>query len=239
MPEFFEARKLRYEIHKQHEKRWEIAEAIQDGREGFTRKFNKEDFEKLEQQVLVKANALLAGDVAAIRVLRERERNDGFLLVTEIFFRQSSGKVEAPLTVTRYDGSVEPCSAAEELYGRPACKAIGVLLRGYLDRQFLTALELLHFHPYIRKLYDGNFGLVQGAVHQVATVQTKAGGTVKARAEALHKFIAEIERKARDAMAEKRVPNLEDGDVGRFVERIKARYEGTDIVKQIICSNVI
>jgi len=92
MPEFFEARKLRYEIHKQLEKRWEIAEAIQDGREGFTRKFNKEDFEKLEQQVLVKANALLAGDVAAVRVLRERERNDGFLLVTEIFFRQSSGE---------------------------------------------------------------------------------------------------------------------------------------------------
>ncbi len=228
MPQFFESRKLRYEIHKQWEKRWEIAEIINDGRER-NRPFTRSDFEAVERQVLAAANALLnSGEVDAVRVLRERERDDGFLTTSEIFFREASGgRPEPPVTVSRYDGAVLPCVMPNDLYARPACKVIGALLRSYLDKHCLTALELLHFHPYIRKLND-SYSLVQGAIHQAATAQAKIGGTVKERAAALHALIAAAESKARDAMAEKRLPVIEEGAIAAFVERIAARYPEAD-----------
>jgi hypothetical protein len=228
MPEFYESRRLRYEIHKLCDKRWEIAEVVGDGREALAeRRFDRTDFEGVERAVLGKANALLAGgEIQAVRVLREREREDGFRTTSEIFFREASGaRPEAPVGVSRYDGPVPPCASAEELYERPACKAIGTLLRGWLDKQVITALELLHLHPYIRKLND-SYSLVQGALHQVATAQVKeAGGDLKTRLAALQEHIAAVEAKAREAMAEKRLPTIGD-DLGDFAKRIAARYEG-------------
>ncbi|MBV9521978.1 MAG: hypothetical protein JO010_04250 [Alphaproteobacteria bacterium] len=228
MPEFFESRTLRYEIHKLFNKRWEIAEIVGDGRETCARGFGRSNFEAVEQSVLGKANALLSGgEVAAVRVLRERVRHDGFSTTSEIFFREaSSGKAEPPATVSRHDGPVLPCTLAEEVYARPACKTIGVLLRSYLDRQFITALELLHFHPYIRKLDDVG-ALVQGALHQVASAQVRtSGGDLKTRQGELQKLLAAVETKARDAMAEKRLPAIEAGGLEQFAERMRARYEG-------------
>jgi len=131
--------------------------------------------------------------------------------------------------VNRYDGAVAPCAGPADLYGRDACRAIGVLLRGHLDKHFVTPLELLHLHPYIRKLND-SYSLIQAAVHQVATGQVKAAGSdVKSRSQALHGLIAAVEGKARDAMAEKRLPAIEDGDFKRLVDRMAARYEGDQL----------
>lgn len=228
MPEFFESRRIRYEIHKLCDKRWQIAEIVGDGREERPKHYGRSDFEEVERGVLGKANALLAaGEVQAVRVVRERERDDGFTTSSEIFFREATGgKTEAPATVSRYDGPIALCAAPSDLYSRDACKVIGVLLRTYLDRQFITALELLHFSPYIRKLNDSYF-LVQGALHQVATAQAKATGSeLKTRVQALHEFIAAVESKAREAMAEKRLPAIEGGDFKRLADRMAARYDG-------------
>jgi hypothetical protein len=230
MAEFFESRRLRYEIHKLCEKRWQIAEVVGDGREERAGNYRRSDFEELERTVLGQANALLAGgDVQAVRVLRERMREDGFTTTSEIFFREAGGRGEAPITVSRYDGAVAVCRAPVDLYSRDACKAIGILLRGYCDRHYILPLELLHFHPYIRKLND-SFSLIQGAIHQAATAQAKAtAGDVKERAHALHGLIEAVEGKARDALAEKRLPTIEGGDIGRFLERMMARYEGEQL----------
>src|SRR5882757_5000428 len=110
MAEFFDSRRLRYEILKLCDKRWQIAEVVGEGREDRPRHYGRSDFEAFEQAVLVKANALLAGgEVQAVRVVRERERDDGFTTTSEIFNRQATGKTEAPVTVSRYDGAVAPC----------------------------------------------------------------------------------------------------------------------------------
>src|SRR5438105_4111712 len=110
MAEFFESRKLRYEIHKLCDKRWQIAEVVGDGREQRGGRFGRSEFEEVERAVLAKAKA--------------------------------------------------------------------------------------------------------------------AGGDVKARGQALLGFIGELETKARDAMAEKRLPTIEGGDFKRFYERMAARYDG-------------
>jgi hypothetical protein len=229
MTEFFESRRLRYEIQKLCDKRWQICEVIGDGREQRGRRFGRTEFEEVERQVLAKANALLAGgEVEAVKVLRERVRDDGFTTISEVFLREATGgKPESPATVSQYDGASPLCERPDDLYRREACKAIGVLLRSYLDKQFIIALELLHFHPYIRKLND-SYSLIQGAVHQISSSQA-AGGDVKARGQALHGLIEAVEKKARDAMAEKRLPTIEGGDFKRFFERMAARYEGAEL----------
>ncbi|MBV8653097.1 MAG: hypothetical protein JO255_16655 [Alphaproteobacteria bacterium] len=230
MTEFFESRRLRYEIHKLCDKRWQLAEIVNDGREGHQGHYGRKEFEEVEKNVLGRANALLsAGQVQAVKVLRERQRADGFTTTSEIFFKESTGRTEAPATVSQYDGPIAVCEAPGDLYGRSACKAIGVMLRTYLDKQFITALELLHFQPYMRKLSDESYYLVQGVLHQVSTAQARAsGGDAKGRTEVLLGLLEAIETKARNAMAEKGLPAIEGGDLKGFVERIAARYEGDD-----------
>jgi hypothetical protein len=228
MPEFFESRKLRYEIHSRCEKRWQIAEIVGDGREQRSGRFGRTDFEEIERAVLGKANALLAGgEVEAVRVTRDRVRADGFTTTSEIFFKEATGgKSEPPLTVGRHDGAIPLCAEPADLYGRPACKVIGTVLRSFLDRQFITALELLHFHPYIRKLNE-NYSLVQGAIHQIGTVQAKTTGEdLKSRGQTLHGLIEAVETRARDALAEKDLPAIEGGDFRACAARMAARYQG-------------
>jgi hypothetical protein len=231
MAEFFESRKLHYEIHALLDKRWQIAEIVGDDREQFGGRFGRSNFEEIERVVLGKANALLArGEVNAVRVTRDRVRADGFTTTSEIFFKEATvGKSEPPLTIGRHDGALPLCAEPAELYARPACKVIGAVLRSFLDRQFITTLELLHFHPYIRKLNE-NYSLVQGAVHQVSTSQVKAvGGDLKNRGQALHGFIEAVETKAREALAEKNLPTLACDDFRGFAEHIAARYSGPQI----------
>src|SRR5260370_16220000 len=177
MAEFFESRKLRYEIHALLDKRWQIAEIVGDEREQPGGRFGRSNFEEIERAVLGKANALLAGgEVNAVRITRDRVRADGFTTTSEIFFKEATGgKSEPPLTIGRHTGVMPLCADPAELYARPACKVIGTVLRSFLDRQFITALELLHFHPYIPKLNE-NFSLVQGAIHQIGTAHMKAAG---------------------------------------------------------------
>jgi hypothetical protein len=229
MAEFFESRKLRYEIHTRFEKRWQIAEIVGDGREGLSR-FGRTDFEEVERAVLGKANTLLAsGEVEAVRVTRDRVRADGFTTTSEIFFKEViGGKSEPPLTVGRHDGAMPLCEGAADLYARPACKVIGVLLRSFLDRQFITALELLHFHPYIRKLNE-SYSVIQGAVHQVATSQAKvAGEDLKTRTNKLHGLIEAVESRAREAASVKNLPTIEGVDARGFADRMAARYQGNE-----------
>jgi hypothetical protein len=228
MPEFFESRKLRYEIQSRCDKRWQIADIVGDGREELPGRFGRHNFEEVERNVLSRANALLAGgEVEAVRVTRDRVRADGFTTTREIFFKEAcGGKSEPPLTVGRHDGAMPLCAEAADLYTRPACKVVGTVLRSFLDRQFITALELLHFHPYIRKLNE-NYSLVQGAIHQIGTAQAKASGEdPKSRSQKLHGLMDAVEKRARDAMAEKHLPAVKADDFTGFADRVAARYEG-------------
>src|SRR5258707_1556630 len=134
MPEFFESRKLRYEIQSRLEKRWQIAEVVGDGREELSGRFGRTNFEEIERAVLSKANALLSGgEVEAVRVTRDRVREDGFTTTSEIFFKEATGgKTGAPLSGGRHDGGLPPCAAPRALYFPPASKSIPAGLRTLL-----------------------------------------------------------------------------------------------------------
>ncbi|MDB5407818.1 MAG: hypothetical protein JWL84_2730 [Rhodospirillales bacterium] len=224
MAEFFESRALRYEIHLLVDKRWQITEIAGNGGGGGP--LARVQFEEFEKSVLAKANAMLAAGVKAVRVMRDRIRSDGFTTTTELFFKEATNAgSEPPLTVGRYEGAPPLCTKPEDIASRASCQVIGVVLRSFLDKQLITALELLHLHPYLRKLNE-NYTLVQGALHQIATSQAKtAGSDLKSRVTLLLGLIDAVEAKAREAMAEKRLPAIEQ-DFRKFAERMAARYDG-------------
>jgi hypothetical protein len=228
MTEFFEARRLRYEIQILVEGRWQIAGVVDDGRE-HQRRFGRHEFEAIEKDIIARASLLLASRHAqAVRVMRERLRADGFSTMAEIFKKNAAGEAaEAPLTVGQWDEPITVCETADGLYAREAHRVMGAVLRSFLDRLSITPIELLHHHPYIRKLND-NYSLVQGALNLVARAQTKGGGELKGRTDALLGFVDQAEKRARDMLVEKRLPTLEDGDLQRLADRMAARTAPND-----------
>jgi hypothetical protein len=130
--------------------------------------------------------------------------------------------------VAALEGPVAPCESVAEIYAREGYKAVGTLLRSFLDKLQITPPELLHFAPYLRKLND-NYSLVQGALHQVAQSQTKdAGGDYKPRYAKLLAFADAIERRAREAAGERKLPVLEGNDLARLWARVEARLGEKD-----------
>lgn len=227
MAEFFDARKLRYEIHILDDRRWQIKEAMEDGRELLGRPFGRLDFEETERAVIDRAVELLGqGKVHAVRVVRERVRPDGYVTQREIFYREATGKVEQPLTVSRYEGPPAFCTTSEDLSRRPSCQIIGVVLRSFLDRHTITALELLHYHGYLRRISE-NIIVIQGSVQQIANLQVKAqGGQLRARTDAIMALLNKVEKDAREALAERGVPQVDEADFAGFAHQLAKLYPG-------------
>src|SRR4051794_29001393 len=98
MAEFFNGRRLRYEIYVLAEGRWRIEHVIDDERDQRGR-FDRLDFEETEKNALGHAASLLAsGKFQAVRVVRERRRPDGFATSSEIFRKEATVEHEAPLS---------------------------------------------------------------------------------------------------------------------------------------------
>jgi len=227
MAEFFDARKLRYEIHVLDDKRWLIKEAMEDGRELLGRPYGKLDFEETERAVVDRAVELLGlGTVHAVRVVRERVRPDGYVTQREIFYREATGKVEPPLTVARYEGPIAFCTTTDDLSRRASCQIIGVVVRSFLDRYMITALELLHNHGYIRRILE-NVVVLQGGVQQIANLQVKAqGGQLRPRADALMALLTKVEKDAHNALGERGVPDVTEDNFNGFAQRLEAAFGG-------------
>lgn len=227
MAGLYQSRRFRFEIQVRVQGRWRIEAMIDDQRDG--KWFGKTDFDALERNAIGQANALLAGGrVEAVRVIRERARGDGFTTQTQVFEKAAPAEREKPLSVGRVEGTVEPCHSPVELYARPSCRVMGIVLRGFLDKFTITPLELLHHPPYMRKLSDNHAPVLQAAMHQVASLQTAGDAPLKARLARLQELIDAAERRAREALAERKLPVLEGNDLARLDARLQARFGGAD-----------
>jgi hypothetical protein len=224
VPAFYEARAVHYEIHALVDGRWRIDAIV--AADGVPAPLDRSAFEKLEAQAIAHAAALLTGnpDIAAVRVIRERRRADGFTTSREIFAQEAPPPPkEAPLAIGRLDASAAPgaaaCASLADLYRRDACRMISLTMRSFLDRLSITPLELLHHFPYQRKLED-NWGLVAAAVSQVAQSQANSSGENTAeRALRLNQLIDQAMAKARDAQSVRRLP-VYDGNFQAWANAI-------------------
>lgn len=217
-----QTRRVRYEIHSKVGDRWRLDAVVEDAR-GMAERLvgGGGALDDIESAAVERANALLAtGTIAAVKVVRERLRDDGFSTAREIFFREAEARPEAPPSVSPLDAPAPLCAAPEELSTRPACRVVSNVLRSFLDKLSVTPLELLHFHPYQRKLSD-NHTLLQGALHQIAAAQARATGEKPAeRLRALQKLVDAAESRAREIQA-LRLP-LFQGDFAAFAARVAA-----------------
>jgi len=186
-------RVIRYEVLTLAEKRWIIDSIVES-----------------EQQAIACAEALLKTDkFEAVKVMRERAMMDGFSTVKPIFEQARDNKPkQKEITLSTTPESDAWCETLEDFYGDNSRRAIGQILRAFLDRMAITPTELLHDFGYFKKL-DAAGTLVGAAVYKIASVQAAARGVaVKERSDLLNSFVSKATARIRDAQSARGMPDL-------------------------------
>ena len=178
--------------------RWQIVEAINDGREKLSRPFDRRDLELLEQRVANVANIYLSRPgVEAVRVVQQRFRTDGDYSEAVILEKFAETRPEAPVGGLGRLASAPPlCNTPDDLLSRQACRAIGVLLGRLCVEVNGSALEFLCDDSWGRRL-EKYEALIVSAIRAAAAMQA-SGAAVRPRADALERLV-EAARKRRRA----------------------------------------
>lgn len=178
-----------------------------------------------EEAAVAHAEALLAADEAimAVRVVRERVSKDGLFLGTTVFEKGRTGRPgAAPITLSSAPDEDAWCESIEDFYGAASRRAMGRLLRQFLDRLGITQTELLYNHRFYKKL-DTAGNLEGAALHRMAQLQSDARAVEsRARRQTLDGFVRDAAMRARDALALRGVPRLEGAGLTAFLERMRA-----------------
>ena len=186
-------RVIRYEILTLAEKRWVIDGIATD-----------------EQQAIASAEALLKTDkFDAVKVVRERSMSDGFSTVKPVFEQARDNKPkQKEITLSTTPDGEAWCETLQDFYGNDSRRAIGQILRAFLDKMAITPTELLHDFGYIKKL-DAAGSLIGAAVFKIASLQANMrGADQKERSKLLQGFVAQATTRARDAQATRGMPDL-------------------------------
>ncbi len=172
-------RPIHFDIHASTGGRWSIHSSAKD-----------------RAQAVSKAKALLTDrKIEAVKVTRE-----GGLSETEevIFESKREGVSERPVTITPVDEAPE-CKELEDFYGFESRKTLGRLLRKYLDRESITASEVLYGAGQLKSLCRDE-ELINKAIHSIARIQTKGTGeNPHKRVEYLYDMVGRITERAEQA----------------------------------------
>ena len=200
-------KKESFEVHACREGRWTIE----------TTTTSQSDAEAIARKSLAKAG------VSGVRVIREVER--GTTARESVVFEQmrelrDSGKIfvndvdEAPY-----------CETVEEIYAGRGRQTINRLFRAYLDKNGVTATEVMHDFRELRRIVDADTLMASG-VGKVATLQAKGREDIdtNTRRDALYGFLNEITARARQA-SEKKLPTIRaegfEGAVGKVAASVE------------------
>lgn len=194
-------RKVSYEVLVSLDGRWVIDSVHQD------RTFAVE-----------RAEALAGGsDFDGVRVTEERVgRRD-----PEVVFEAACDRREKPMAIVPIE-EAPLCAGIDDLYGFPARRGLGRLLRRHFDKEGLTPLEFLHDFSQLRA-FQRNEALLLQAMRRVAAVQARADGSApEDRLDFLEKAIPEVVERAR------RLPDLRDRAALAASKGLAAATEGLD-----------
>lgn len=218
------SRAYSYEIYVQVDGRWRLDKRL-EGATSNTQHAN----EQLEKSAIAQANALLnMGDFQAVKVLRSRERSDGFGTQSEIFNKTATARPKT-MTTRPYKGAFPVCETIYDLAKRPSVKAFGTVFREFLDKQNATAIELLHSPQHQRKLNDTS-SFMRAGIYALAGAQTQPGLPGQAeRSKKLEALFDKLMGHTRDALAEKNLPAFENNDFARLYERLAQRVSDDEL----------
>lgn len=218
------SRAYSYEIYVQVDGRWRLDKRL-EGQASNTQHAN----EQLEKNAIAQANALLnMGDFQAVKVLRSRERSDGFGTQSEIFNKVATARPKT-MTTRPYKGVFPVCENIFDLGRRPSVKAIGTVFREFLDKQNATAIELLHSPQHQRKLNDMS-SFMRAGIYALAGAQTQPGLPGQAeRSKKLEALFDKLMGHTRNLLAEKNLPAFENNDFARLYERLAQRMKDDEL----------
>jgi hypothetical protein len=228
MAEFFQSRRLRYEILALADQRWQIVQVVDDNRDELGRPFDRFDYEKLERDVEAAAAAILAQTgVTAVRVIRERERNDGFVTRAEVLFRQAPPPpADKKVAVLDVPGPIPTCRTPDDLFGRPACKVIGTMLRPLLDKLGATPIELVTYEGTSQAVLQQD-GAINTAIGRAARGQE--GDSERQRGNFLSGLVDRARLRIKMAQSERHMPKLGEDGLDALLTALKGRVAPDDM----------
>ena len=176
-------RKLAFEISGLSEGRWTIDCVLHE-----------------EEEAISRGRTMLrSGECEEIRIVRHRTGPTGFTVETEILRELAPKDRKAPVALAGDPDQAPVCQDSEALYGIDARLAVGKLLRRYLEQESITATELMHVWPYMRRLDDKAGQLVAAAIYRVSESQAKSLGIApKERLVTLQRWVAKAMERVRE-----------------------------------------
>ena len=229
MAEFFHGRRLRYQISLQREGRWQLVAIVEDGRDQLDHPFGRPDLDRLETEIRNRARlALTTPGASAVRVIRERIRADGYTQ-EEPFLLEEAGAIKpAERQVANYAGAVPVCREFEDLLARPALRAIGLIMRPWLDRLGMTPIELVTLKATTSAVKRAENG-VNAAIMAAARLQAEALKLpVRTRIAEIENLVEECRTRVRAASLASGPPRLGTVGLDRFIAAIAERHPAPD-----------
>jgi hypothetical protein len=205
-----------YEVQVYQDKRW-IMVSNHDSQSSAVR----------EAEAVLKARR----EIDAVRVMRNWLRADGLTDEKAVFTKNQEAGAGKAVSL----GHIEEapfCNEVDELYASDSRKAIGKVLKNYLEQAFLTPLELLHNYGAQRRL-AAHDTMLPAAVDRIATLQFKMpsapdGLTFQKRKDDLFRLVDQATARTRQMEEGRRCPDFDGENVQALteaVDQVAAKHE--------------
>jgi len=176
----------------------------------------KSEIEEVASQILGESG------VSGVRVVHDSiliEKSINDLEEEDFVFEKIKDAVQEKIFVGEIDTAPE-CEVADDLLKPDALTTLNRLFRKYLDKNNITAMEVIHNGKEIKRLNDADT-LVPSAVGKVAKIQSEnADASSNERRDILFEFMQEITNKANQA-EERGLPEIKKASFTEAISELK------------------
>ena len=177
---------------------------------------NKSEIEEVAAQILGESG------VSGVRVVHDSiliEKSINDLEEEDFVFEKIKDAVQEKIFVGEID-TAPNCEVAEDLLKPDALTTLNRLFRKYLDKNNITAMEVIHNGKEIKRLNDADT-LVPSAVGKVAKIQSEnSDASSNERRDILFEFMQEITNKANQA-EERGLPAIKKTSFNEAISELK------------------
>lgn len=195
-----------FEILALHGDTWQIEATVN----------KKSEIEEIATQILGESG------VSGVRVVQDSvliEKSINDLEEEDFVFEKIKEAVQEKIFVGEID-SAPNCEMADDLLKSDALKTLNRLFRKYLDKNNITAMEVIHNGKEIKRLNDADT-LVPSAVGKVAKIQSEnSDASSNERRDILFEFMQEITKKANKA-EERGLPTIKKTSFKEAISALK------------------
>ena len=177
---------------------------------------------RLDESIALAQELLARRAYEAVRVVRARDVAGRTLVESVVYQAERTDQSEPPIKLAGAEDRDCCCVDLEDFYGPRSRRAIGSILRDFLDRAGITPTELLHHHRHARALEDTG-ALLGGAIQRAARLTAQTGTrTMAASVTFLEQTVAEARRRAEVSRTNRRHPQPEPGALDDFFAKVAA-----------------